>query len=205
MVINVLVPIYHKKIVDTFSYVDDQKVEEGRPWHFVVIWISLKLLQGGGIGAGKMTATDEEVENAAKLADIHETIMEFTNGYSTLVGERGLKLSGGEKQRVAIARTLLKDPSVMIFDEATSSLDSNTERNIQTSIDRASRERTTLVVAHRLSTITRAHQILVLEQGKVVEKGSHADLLLAGGKYAELWEHQNQEQPEEVAKETLTN
>ena len=91
----------------------------------------------------------------------------------------------------------------MIFDEATSSLDSSTERNIHTAIDRASKERTKLMVAHRLSTITRAHHIL--EQGKVVEKGSHADLLLAGGKYAELWEHQNQEQPEEVAKETLTN
>ena len=138
------------------------------------------------------------------LADIHETIMEFPNGYSTLVGERGLKLSGGEKQRVAIARTLLKDPSVMIFDEATSSLDSSTERNIQTAIDRASRERTALVVAHRLSTITRAHQILVLEQGKVVEKGSHADLFLAGGKYAELWEHQNQKQQEEIVKESLS-
>ena len=150
-----------------------------------------------------MTATDEEVENAAKVADIHETIMEFPNGYSTLVGERGLKLSGGEKQWVAFARTLLKDPSVMIFDEATSSLDSSTERNIQTAIDRASRERTALVVDHRLSTITRAHHIL--EQGKVVEKGSHADLFLAGGKYAELWEHQNQEQQEEIFRESLSD
>jgi len=143
---------------------------------------------------GKMEATDEEVENAAKLADIHESIMEFPQGYATVVGERGLKLSGGEKQRIAIARTLLKEPSVMIFDEATSSLDSTTERNIQTSIDRASRERTTLVVAHRLSTITRAYQILVLEQGKVVERGSHVELLEAGGKYAELWEHQSKEE-----------
>ena len=154
---------------------------------------------------GKMTATDAEVENAAKLADIHETIMEFPNGYDTIVGERGLKLSGGEKQRVAIARTLLKNPSVMIFDEATSSLDSNTERTIQTAIERASTERTTLVVAHRLSTITRAQQILVLEQGKVVERGSHAELILARGKYAELWEHQNQEQEKKIAKECLSN
>ena len=137
---------------------------------------------------GKMTATDEEVEDAAKLADIHETIMDFPAGYSTLVGERGLKLSGGEKQRVAIARTLLKDPSVMVFDEATSSLDSSTERTIQTALDRASRERTTLVVAHRLSTITRAEQILVLEQGRVVERGSHADLILAGGKHSRILE-----------------
>ena len=153
---------------------------------------------------GKMEATDEEVENAAKLADIHETIMEFPAGYATVVGERGLKLSGGEKQRVAIARTLLKEPSVMIFDEATSSLDSTTERTIQTAIDRASRERTTLVVAHRLSTITMAHQILVLEQGKVVERGSHVELIMAGGKYAELWEHQNQEKEKEIAEECLS-
>ena len=152
---------------------------------------------------GKMTATDEEVENAAILAGKHETIMKFPDGYSTLVGERGLKLSGGEKQRVAIARTLLKDPSVLVFDEATSSLDSSTERTIQTAIDRVSRERTTLVVAHRLSTITRAQQILVLDQGKVVERGSYAELILAGGKFAELWQHQDQEEKKEKTEEKL--
>ena len=128
------------------------------------------------------------------LADIDKTIIGFPEGYSTLVGERGLKLSGGEKQRVAIARTLLKNPNVMIFDEATSSLDSNTERNIQAAIDSAAKERTTLVVAHRLSTITRAQQILVLDNGRVVERGTHAHLLMMGGKYAKMWDNQNKEQ-----------
>jgi len=143
---------------------------------------------------GKMEATDEEVEAAVILADIDKTITGFPEGYSTLVGERGLKLSGGEKQRVAIARTLLKNPSVMIFDEATSSLDSNTERNIQAAIDSAAKERTTLVVAHRLSTITRAQQILVLDNGRVVERGTHTDLVMMGGKYAMMWDNQNKEQ-----------
>jgi len=143
---------------------------------------------------GKMEATDEEIEGAVILADIQKTITKFPDGYSTLVGERGLKLSGGEKQRVAIARTLLKNPNVMVFDEATSSLDSNTERNIQAAIDSAAKERTTLVVAHRLSTITRAQQILVLDKGRVVERGTHAELVMMGGKYAKMWDNQNKEQ-----------
>jgi len=143
---------------------------------------------------GKMDATDEELKAVAILADLEKTISRFPEGYSTMVGERGLKLSGGEKQRVAIARTLLKNPNVMIFDEATSSLDSNTERNIQAAIDSASKERTTLVVAHRLSTITRAQQILVLDRGRVVERGTHPDLVMMGGKYAKMWDNQHKEQ-----------
>lgn len=145
---------------------------------------------------GRIDASDEEVEEAAKLADIHDTIMEFTDGYSTVVGERGLKLSGGEKQRVAIARTLLKNPSIMIFDEATSSLDSVTERHIQHSIKTACEGRTSLVVAHRLSTVVACDQILVMDDGKIVERGNHEELLARGEKYAELWEHQDKEQKE---------
>ena len=145
---------------------------------------------------GKISATDEEVKTAAKLADIHEIILGFPDGYETLVGERGLKLSGGEKQRVAIARTLLRDPKVMILDEATSSLDSQTERSIQEGLDRLAKEgqRSVVVVAHRLSTITRAEQILVLEQGEIVERGNHEGLISKqGGVYANLWEHQDRE------------
>merc|ERR1712037_651761 len=134
-----------------------------------------------------------EVEEAASLADIHDTILSFPDKYETMVGERGVKLSGGERQRVAIARTLIRKPSLMIFDEATSSLDSTTERHIQ-SIERASKERTSLIVAHRLSTIVRAEQIVVMDQGEVIEVGTHRELVEKGGRYAELWEHQQQEE-----------
>jgi len=147
---------------------------------------------------GNMDATDAEVEEAAILADIHDTILEFPDKYETMVGERGVKLSGGERQRVAIARTLIRKPSLMIFDEATSSLDSTTERHIQSAIERASKERTSLIVAHRLSTIVRAEQIVVMDQGQVIEKGNHRELVEKGGRYAELWEHQQQEEKKAV-------
>jgi len=147
---------------------------------------------------GNMDATDAEVEEAAILADIHDTILEFPDKYETMVGERGVKLSGGERQRVAIARTLIRKPSLMIFDEATSSLDSTTERHIQSAIERASKERTSLIVAHRLSTIVRAEQIVVMDQGQVIEKGNHRELVEKGGRYAELWEHQQQQEKEAI-------
>jgi len=141
---------------------------------------------------GRMSATDEEVEEAAKMADIHESILNFPDKYETVVGERGLKLSGGEKQRVAIARTLLKKPQIMLYDEATSSLDTDTERNIQSAILSASNTggQTVLVIAHRLSTIVKSDQIVVLDQGQIVELGTHEDLLNLEGKYSKLWHHQ---------------
>jgi len=152
---------------------------------------------------GNMDATDAEVEEAAVLADIHDTILSFPDKYETMVGERGVKLSGGERQRVAIARTLIRKPSLMIFDEATSSLDSTTERHIQSAIERASKERTSLIVAHRLSTIVRAEQIVVMDQGEVIEVGNHRELVEKGGRYAELWEHQQQEERGEIENEKL--
>jgi len=152
---------------------------------------------------GNMDATDAEVEEAAALADIHDTILSFPDKYETMVGERGVKLSGGERQRVAIARTLIRKPSLMIFDEATSSLDSTTERHIQSAIERASKERTSLIVAHRLSTIVRAEQIVVMDQGEVIEVGNHRELVEKGGRYAELWEHQQQEEKGEIESEKL--
>jgi len=136
---------------------------------------------------GRPDATREEVEAAARAARIHDFIVSLPQGYATSVGERGLKLSGGEKQRVAIARTLLKDPPIVIFDEATSALDSANERAIQAELKTAAANKTTLVIAHRLSTVVDAHEILVLEHGTVVERGSHAALLAAGGRYASMW------------------
>jgi len=146
---------------------------------------------------GRIEASDQEVEEAAKLADIHNSILGFPDGYETVVGERGLKLSGGEKQRVALARSLLKHPSVMVYDEATSSLDSTTERNIQDAIIAASNRKTVLVIAHRLSTVVNSEQIIVLDQGEVVEKGTHQELVEMDGKYKKLWEHQQQKSKEE--------
>ena len=141
---------------------------------------------------GKPDATDQEVESAARLASIHDFIMTLPQGYETRVGERGLKLSGGEKQRVAIARTVLKNPSVLVLDEATSALDIKTERDIQSALINVSRNRTTLVIAHRLSTIVTADEILVINEGRIVERGSHQDLLDAGGSYAEMWRRQKE-------------
>ncbi|HEX7030640.1 MAG TPA: ABC transporter ATP-binding protein/permease [Gammaproteobacteria bacterium] len=142
---------------------------------------------------GRPEAGREEVEAAARAAHIHEFIASLPDGYETEVGERGLKLSGGEKQRVAIARALLKNPAILIFDEATSALDSKSEKAIQAELDRIQVGRTTLVIAHRLSTVMDAQQILVLEHGRIVERGSHAALLAANGHYAQMWKLQQEE------------
>ena len=142
---------------------------------------------------GRPEATREEVESAARAAHIHDFIVRMPDGYATEVGERGLKLSGGEKQRVAIARALLKNPAILIFDEATSALDSKSEKAIQAELDRIQLGRTTLVIAHRLSTVMDADQILVMHSGRIVERGSHAELLAAGGQYAQMWRLQQQE------------
>ncbi|EHR73640.1 fused permease/ATPase component of ABC transporter involved in Fe-S cluster assembly [Burkholderiales bacterium JOSHI_001] len=142
---------------------------------------------GYNIGYGRAGATQQDVEGAARAAHIHDFIAGTPKGYDTVVGERGLKLSGGEKQRVAIARTLLKNPPILIFDEATSALDSANERAIQAELKSAAVGKTALVIAHRLSTVADAHCIVVLHQGRVAESGSHADLLAANGRYAQMW------------------
>ena len=148
------------------------------------------------IAYGRTGAGREQVEAAAKAAHIHAFIASTPKGYDTMVGERGLKLSGGEKQRVAIARTLLKDPPVLVFDEATSALDSANERAIQAELKSAAQGKTALVIAHRLSTVADAHAIVVLEAGRVAEIGSHADLLARDGQYAQMWRLQQAEEPE---------
>jgi len=142
---------------------------------------------------GRPAATQDEVTAAAKAAHIHDFILSLPDGYDTMVGERGLKLSGGEKQRVAIARAILKNPRIMIFDEATSALDSRTEQAIQRELNAIAQGRTTLVIAHRLSTVMDADEILVLEQGRIIERGRHAELLTRGGVYAQMWALQQQE------------
>ena len=142
------------------------------------------------IAYGKPGASEEEVIAAAKAAYIHDFVASLPDGYQSMVGERGLKLSGGEKQRVAIARTLLKNPSLMIFDEATSALDSQSEQMIQGQLKQIAKNRTSLVIAHRLSTIVDAEQILVMDKGRIIERGRHLDLVAAGGAYAKMWERQ---------------
>ena len=151
---------------------------------------------------GRPDATREEVEAVARAAHIHEFIVKLPDGYLTPVGERGLKLSGGEKQRVAIARALLKNPAILIFDEATSALDSQSEKVIQAELERIQVGRTTLVIAHRLSTVMGADQILVMDEGRIVERGTHDELLAAGRHYARMWSLQQQERAVEVASQT---
>jgi ATP-binding cassette subfamily B protein len=145
------------------------------------------------IGYGDTFASQAQIESAAKAAHIHDFISSTPKGYDTMVGERGLKLSGGEKQRVAIARTLLKNPSILIFDEATSALDTTNERAIQAEIKNLTQNKTTLVIAHRLSTVIDAHEILVMDKGRIIERGSHATLLAMDGRYAQMWALQNSE------------
>jgi ATP-binding cassette subfamily B protein len=139
---------------------------------------------------GRPDATQEELETAARAANIHDRIAELPEGYDTMVGERGYKLSGGEKQRLAIARVILKDPRILILDEATSSLDSTSERLVQSALEPLMHGRTTIAIAHRLSTILSADVIFVVDRGRIVERGTHDELLAAGGIYAQLYEQQ---------------
>jgi ATP-binding cassette subfamily B protein len=145
---------------------------------------------GYNIAYGDPTASIEAVHEAARAAQIDAFIKRLPDGYETQVGERGLKLSGGEKQRVAIARTLLKRPAMLIFDEATSALDSKTERAFQEELLSLAKNRTTLIIAHRLSTVIHADQILVMDHGQIIERGTHSALLSANGRYAEMWQMQ---------------
>jgi ATP-binding cassette subfamily B protein len=141
---------------------------------------------------GRPGASDEEVEAAAKLAQIHKFVLSLPKGYDSMVGERGLKLSGGEKQRVSIARTILKGPPILILDEATSALDSHTEQDIQDALRKVSKNRTTLVIAHRLSTVIDADEIIVLEAGRIAERGTHDKLLKKKGVYSAMWNRQRE-------------
>ncbi|PTQ75075.1 ATP-binding cassette subfamily B protein [Nitrosomonas oligotropha] len=154
------------------------------------------------IAYGRPEATQEEVFAAARAAHIHDFIESLPEKYATIVGERGLKLSGGEKQRVAIARTILKNPVILIFDEATSALDSNSEKRIQAELKRIAQNRTTLTIAHRLSTIADADQILVMDHGRIIERGTHQQLLASGGTYAQMWELQQQEEIDQHQQES---
>jgi ATP-binding cassette subfamily B protein len=156
---------------------------------------------GYNIAYGREGAGQGEVEAAARGAAIDRFIAALPLGYESMVGERGLKLSGGEKQRVAIARTLVKDPPILILDEATSALDSRTEEAIQATLDAVARNRTTIIIAHRLSTIVNADRIVVLDAGRIAETGTHQELLRAGGLYADLWARQAAERELEEAAE----
>jgi ATP-binding cassette, subfamily B, heavy metal transporter len=153
------------------------------------------------IAYGRPAASEAEVREAARMARLSDLVMRLPDGFATRVGERGLKLSGGEKQRVAIARAILKNPAIMLFDEATSALDSHTEREIQASLAEVSQDRTTLVIAHRLSTVIDADEILVLDEGRAVERGRHGELLARGGRYAAMWARQQEAAAEREAKE----
>lgn len=156
------------------------------------------------IAYGRPGATEDEIVHAAKLAKIHDFVMGLPDGYDTVVGERGLKLSGGEKQRVAIARTILKAPHILMFDEATSALDTHTEKEIQASLKEVAAGRTTLAIAHRLSTVVDSDEILVLDAGEVVERGTHSQLLALNGLYATMWQRQQETAEEEASLEAST-
>jgi ATP-binding cassette subfamily B protein len=151
------------------------------------------------IAYGRPGAAAAAVEEAARLAHIHDFIVSLPDGYETMVGERGLKLSGGEKQRVAIARVILKRPKILVFDEATSALDTRTEREIQAHLTELSADRTTIVIAHRLSTIIDAEEILVLDHGRIVERGDHSALMRRDGVYAAMWLRQQEAARREAA------
>ena len=151
------------------------------------------------IAYGRPEATREEVERAARVAHIAEFIERLPMKWESTVGERGLKLSGGEKQRVSIARTLLKNPPILVFDEATSALDSHTEKSIQAELAEISKDRTTLVIAHRLSTIVDADEILVMDHGRIVERGAFGALMIANGRFAEMWRLQQEEGKRETS------
>jgi ATP-binding cassette subfamily B protein len=144
------------------------------------------------IAYGRIGANEAEIREAARMAQIDPFIRELPLGYDSMVGERGLKLSGGEKQRVAIARTILKNPPILLLDEATSALDTHTEREIQSALAAVTRNRTTLVIAHRLSTVVDADEILVLDHGTIVERGRHSELVAKGGHYAAMWNKQKE-------------
>ena len=152
---------------------------------------------------GRPDATDAEVEAAAKMAQIHKFVLSLPKGYDSLVGERGLKLSGGEKQRVSIARTILKGPPILVLDEATSALDSFTEQEIQAALRKVSINRTTVVIAHRLSTVVEADEIIVLDAGKIAERGTHNQLLRKKGVYSAMWNRQRE--AEEARKRLAAN
>ncbi|PJA59813.1 MAG: metal ABC transporter permease, partial [Rhodobacterales bacterium CG_4_9_14_3_um_filter_71_31] len=154
---------------------------------------------GYNIAYGSEGATRAQVEAAAKAASIHDFIAALPKGYETQVGERGLKLSGGEKQRVAIARTILKNPPILLLDEATSALDTQTERDIQDELRTLGRDRTVIMIAHRLSTVVEADEIAVMVDGRIVERGPHAALLAQGGRYAAMWRMQESGEAEDYS------